>query len=301
MATGNWRKTWLICLTTVAFVLTANACSSSALETGPSDTTPNDTTPVVKPTVDPRAALGSVDAAASSAVEAGRSTVPPPPDGWRVVFEDGFDLTQIDPASWTIENRAATNMGEISFYSRDDAYTRDGQLVLRAQKRAQGGRQFTTAQVSSHFSFQYGRVDIRAKMPMSQGFWPALWLLPTAGSAQGFLPEIDIHESISNDGGFYANFHWKSGSATHALGPVHVDTDATDWHVYSIEWTPDRIAWLLDDQEVASATDGVNTTSQSKMYLLITFALGGSWPGPPDQTTVFPSEMLIDWVRIAQR
>jgi beta-glucanase (GH16 family) len=301
MATGNWRKPWLICLTVVAFVITADACSSSALESGPNDTTPNETTPAVKPTVDLRAALGSVDAAASSAVEAGRSTVPPPPDGWQVVFEDGFDLTQIDPTSWTVENRAATNMGEISFYSRDDAYTRDGQLVLRAQKRAMGGRQYTTAQVSSHFSFQYGRVDIRAKMPMSQGFWPALWLLPTAGSAQGFLPEIDIHESISNLGGFYANFHWKAGSAKRELGPIHVDTDATAWHVYSIEWTPDRIAWLLDDQEVASATDGVNTTNQSKMYLLITFALGGSWPGPPDQTTVFPSEMLIDWVRVAQR
>jgi beta-glucanase (GH16 family) len=82
---------------------------------------------------------------------------------------------------------------------------------------------------------------------------------------------------------------------------VHIDTDATEWHVYSVEWSADRIAWLLDGQEVASATDGVNTSSQSKMYLLITFALGGSWPGPPDQSTVFPAEMEVDWVRVAQR
>jgi beta-glucanase (GH16 family) len=288
MATGNWRKPWLMCLSVVAFVVAADSCSSS-LQHGPS------------PAVDPHESIGSVDAAASSAVEAGRSSVPPPPEGWHVVFQDGFDFTQIDAASWTIENRAATNMGEISFYARDDVQVRDGQLVLQAQRRALGGRQFTSAQISSRFTFQYGRVDIRAKMPMSQGFWPALWLLPTAGAAQGFLPEIDIHESISNHGGFYANFHWKSGSARREFGPVHVDTDATDWHVYSVEWTPDRIAWLLDDQEVASATDGVNTTSQSKMYLLITFALGGSWPGAPDQTTVLPSNMLIDWVRVAQR
>ena len=277
-----------MCLSVVAFVVAADSCSSS-LQHGP------------RPAVDPHESIGSVDAAASSAVEAGRSSVPPPPEGWNVVFQDGFDFPQIDAASWTIENRAATNMGEISFYARDDVQVRDGQLVLQAQRRALGGRQFTSAQISSRFTFQYGRVDIRAKMPMSQGFWPALWLLPTAGAAQGFLPEIDIHESISNHGGFYANFHWKSGSARRELGPVHVDTDATDWHVYSLEWTPDRIAWLLDDQEVASATDGVNTTSQSKMYLLITFALGGSWPGAPDQTTVLPSNMLIDWVRVAQR
>jgi beta-glucanase (GH16 family) len=217
------------------------------------------------------------------------------------VFQDGFDLNQLDSSAWTIENRAATNMGEISFYARDEVSTRDGNLVLRAQKRSMGGRQFTTAQVSTRFGFKYGRVDIRAKMPQSQGFWPALWMLPTAGAAQGFLPEIDIHESISNHGGFYANFHWKDGTHKKKSGPEHIPLDATEWHTYSVEWTSDRIDWLVDDRVVKTAIDGVHTTAHSNMYLLITFALGGSWPGPPDGSTVFPSEMLIDWVRIAQR
>ena len=291
MKTGNRRKLWLTCLAVVTLVVAADGCSSNGAAPGSEKF----------PTVDPHASVGSVGAAASSAAETGRSSVPPPPSGWRAVFQDGFDSKQIDGSSWIIENRVATNMGEISFYARDDAFVKDGQLVLRAQRRSLGGRQFTTAQISSRFPFHYGRVDIRAKMPMSQGFWPALWLLPTAGAAQGFLPEIDIHESISNHGGFYANFHWKSGATRRELGPVHVATDATEWHVYSLEWTADRITWLLDDREVAYAVDGVSTTSQSKMYLLMTFALGGSWPGAPDQTTVFPAEMNIDWVRIAQR
>ena len=87
-----------MCLSVVAFVVAADSCSSS-LQHGP------------RPAVDPHESIGSVDAAASSAVEAGRSSVPPPPEGWNVVFQDGFDFPQIDAASWTIENRAATNMG----------------------------------------------------------------------------------------------------------------------------------------------------------------------------------------------
>ena len=293
MARVKWQKPWLVGIGIAAFVLSADACASSSR--GP------DVEPQVAPEVDPHIGIGSVHDSASDAAAVGRSSVPPPPDGWEVVFQDGFDLRGIDGGLWNVEHRAATNMGEISFYARDDVSVRDGQLVLRAQRRELGGRHFTTAQVSSKFSFQYGRVDIRAKMPMSQGFWPALWMLPTAGAAQGFLPEIDIHESISNHGGYYANFHWKAGSAKRQSGPVHIETDATEWHTYSIEWTAERIAWLVDDLEVASVTEGVSTTSQSKMYLLITFALGGSWPGPPDQSTVFPSEMLIDWVRVSQR
>jgi beta-glucanase (GH16 family) len=293
MATGKWQKPRLTCLA-VALLGSLAACSAAERKAAEPESG-------AKSTVDTHGSVGSVDAAAVDAAEGGRSTVPPPPAGWNVVFQDGFDVKTIDSGAWTIENRAATNMGEMSFYSRDDASVRDGNLVLRAQRRAVGGRQFTTAQVSSRFSLQYGRVDIRAKMPVGQGFWPALWMLPTAGAAQGFLPEIDIHESISNHGGYYANFHYKIGSSKRQLGPVKVDTDTTDWHVYSVEWNANRIAWLLDDREVASITDGVSTTHQSKMYLLITFALGGSWPGPPDQTTEFPSEMLIDWVRISQQ
>jgi beta-glucanase (GH16 family) len=298
MARVRRQKTKLTCL--AAVLILAAACSGTSREFGGDPDGVIGANPDSVVGTDPHPGVGSLNAAASEAAEGGRSTVPAPPDGWNVVFQDGFDTKTVDSAAWTIEHRVATNMGEISFYARDDASVRDGNLILRAQRRAMGGRQFTTAQLSSKFSFHYGRVDIRAKMPMSQGFWPALWMLPTAGAAQGFLPEIDIHESISNHGGFYANFHWKTGSAKRQLGPVHVDTDATEWHVYSIEWTADRIAWLLDDQEVAAVTDGVDTTHQSKMYLLITFALGGSWPGPPDQSTVFPSEMAVDWVRVSQ-
>jgi beta-glucanase (GH16 family) len=79
-----------------------------------------------------------------------------------------------------------------------------------------------------------------------------------------------------------------------------VYTDTTQWHVYGFDWTPQSLTWTLDGQPVVSTTN-VAATNQHRMFLLITFALGGSWPGPPNGTTPWPSEMQIDYVKVMQQ
>jgi beta-glucanase (GH16 family) len=191
-------------------------------------------------------------------------------------------------------------MGEISFYAADDVFIRDGAMIVRAQNRPMGGRSYTSGQASTRFDFQYGRVEIRAKMPKGQGFWPALWMLPSDGSTSGWLPEIDIYESINNEGRYFGNHHFPTGSGQSQLGPIPVNTDTTAWHVYGFDWTPDSLTWTLDGQPVVSTTN-VAASNQHRMFLLITFALGGSWPGPPDGSTPWPSEMQIDYVKVMQQ
>jgi beta-glucanase (GH16 family) len=235
------------------------------------------------------------------------TTTPPPsttqaptPVGWQTIFQDDFSGGVVEPSKWTVENRPATNMGEISFYASDDVFVRDGAMILRSQQRSMGGRSFTTGQAVSRFDFQYGRVEIRAKMPIGQGFWPALWMLPTDGSTSGWLPEIDIYESINRENRYFGNYHFPTGSGQSKLGPIPVPNDVTAWHVYGLEWTPERLSWTLDGQVVITTTN-VAATHNHRMFLLITFALGGSWPGPPDATTPFPSEMQIDYVKVMQQ
>ena len=227
------------------------------------------------------------------------TTVAPAPSGWHTVFADEFNGATLDSSKWWVDNKAATNWGELSYYSPEDAFVRDGSLVLRAQQRSLNGRSYTSANMGSNFSFRYGRVEIRAKMPTGKGLWPALWMLPTNGASTGWLPEIDIYESV-DPGRYWANFHSNTGSGRQQLGPLPVGTDTSQWHDYAIEWSPTQITWFLDGRQVAVATDGVWTANQSNLYITLTLAVGGSWPGSPDASTPFPSEMQIDYIRVLQ-
>jgi beta-glucanase (GH16 family) len=227
------------------------------------------------------------------------TTAAPAPTGWRTVFADEFNGGSLDYSKWWVDNKAASNWGELSYYSPEDAFVRDGALVLRAQQRNVNGRSYTSANMGSNFSFRYGRVEVRAKMPTGKGLWPAVWMLPTNGASTGWLPEIDIYESI-DPGRFWANFHSNTGSGRQQLGPLPVSTDTSQWHNYAVEWSPTQITWFLDGGPVAVATDGVWTANQSNMYITLTLAVGGSWPGSPDASTPFPSEMQIDYIRVLQ-
>ena len=282
--------------TTVAKAVPAAPPTKATTPAAPATTPP---APVTSPPAPPTKA--TTPAAPTTTRAAATTTAPPSPapSGWQTIFEDNFDGGGVNSTKWTIENRPATNMGEISFYASDDVFVRDGSMIVRSQNRPMGGRSFTTGQAVSKFDFQYGRVEIRAKMPVGQGFWPALWMLPTNGATSGWLPEIDIYESINRETRYFGNYHFPTESGQSKLGPVPVPTDVTGWHVYGLEWTPDRLSWTLDGDVVISTTN-VAATRGHRMFLLITFALGGAWPGPPDATTPFPAEMQIDYVRVMQ-
>ena len=269
--------------------------------TAPTTAPPTTVTAKVAPsTTAPPTTAPAPPATAAPPPPAPPTTVAPAPtSGWRTVFADEFNGGGLDNSKWWVDNKAATNWGELSWYTPQDAFVRDGSLVLRAQKRDFNGRQYTSANMGSNFSFRYGRVEARAKMPTGKGFWPAIWMLPANGAATGWLPEIDIYESV-DPGRYFANWHWNPGGGRQQLGPLPVGTDTSQWHTYAVEWSPTQITWFLDGRQVAVATDGVWTTNQSNMYITLTLAVGGNWPGSPDGTTPFPSEMQIDYIRVLQ-
>jgi beta-glucanase (GH16 family) len=147
------------------------------------------------------------------------------------------------------------------------------------------------------FSFLYGRVDVRAKLPGTQGLWPAIWMLPADDT---WPPEIDVMELLGNDPTrVYMTLHWGTRKKQQHYQAKFDGPDFTaDYHVFSIVWDPGQIHWLVDGIERATAVKNVPDRS---MFLLLNTSIGGEWPGPPDRDTVLPQYFLIDYVRVYKR
>ncbi len=192
----------------------------------------------------------------------------------------------------------------------------DGVLHVVARQPSAGV--YTSARLKSQgkFSFQYGRVEVRAKVPESQGMWPAVWSMgnniatvnwPASG-------EMDILERVNtaqtpdiNNGSIHGPGF--TGANLGTVYPFPGGETAADWHTYGMIWKPGSVAYYVDDPTHPYVT--YTTASLSGLsgavwpfdagqsnFLLINLAVGGSWPGSPDGTTVFPSELDVDYVRI---
>lgn len=219
--------------------------------------------------------------------------------GWRLVWSDEFSGTAVDPARWNAENVAWPYNNELEFYLPQQATVGGGVLNIKAERRNHGGRQYVSARLNTrtHWGQQYGRFEASIKVPVGQGYWPAFWLLPTS---EAWPPEIDIMETIgSRPNTVYLTHHW--GTVTNVMshgitwdGPNFT----TGYHRFAVEWSPNRIDWLVDGVVRFSTTANI---PHEPMYLLVNLAIGGNLPGNPNASTVFPQSMLVDWVRAYMR
>ncbi len=165
------------------------------------------------------------------------------------------------------------------------------------------GQPYLSGVITSYdsFKFTYGYVEARAKVPFGQGLWSAFWLLNAYYVDR--KPEIDIFEHIGDDRDVtYHTYHYYDGAgklhSTKSLETVGIDF-THDFHNYAVEWLPGKIIFYVDGQEMHSISDP-NISSQ-EMYIIANTALGGWWPGSPDDTTPFPSRYQIDYIRAYQK
>jgi beta-glucanase (GH16 family) len=196
--------------------------------------------------------------------------------------------------------------------SNPNAYVgKDGYLHIVAERPSSGV--YTSARLKSRglFSFQYGRIEARIKMPESQGMWPAFWLLGNniATISWPACGELDVMEHINGSNPGKAGYDWVQGSV-HGTGlnggtQFHpTGFSAAEWHTYGMIWSKGQIQYYVDDpgKVYASFTpsniSGTWPFDAGPQFILLNLAVGGSWPGSPDATTVFPSEMLVDYVRL---
>ena len=244
-------------------------------------------------------------------------------EGWALVWNDEFDGPALNLEKWSFEiGGHGWGNNELQYYSDDDstAFIQDGKLVIRADLVPQGTgssdnlRYFSSARLrtSGKGDWRYGRIEVKAKLALGQGIWPAIWMLPTDWMYGGWPEsgEIDIMEHVGYDPGrVHGSIH--TGSYNHKIntqrgGSKLLDKISSKFYVYAIEWYEDRIDFLIDDAKYFSfQNEGKNDFNtwpfNQRFHLLINIEVGGDWPGSPDETTQFPTEMEVEYVRVYEK
>ena len=244
-------------------------------------------------------------------------------EGWNIVWQDEFDKDSLDLTKWSREiGGHGWGNNELQFYTDSDSnsYVENGNLILKAQVVPQGIgsskglRYYSSARLRTYGKgdWKYGRIEVKAKVASGQGIWPAIWMLPTDWLFGGWPSsgEIDIMEHVGYDLGVVhgsvhteAYNHKINTQRSSARKIANVDTE---FHVYSIIWDKDKISFFIDDVQYflfENDQEGNYKTwpFDQRFHLLINIAVGGDWPGNPDNSTNFPRKMLVDYVRVYEK
>ncbi|HEX3968854.1 MAG TPA: glycoside hydrolase family 16 protein [Edaphobacter sp.] len=244
---------------------------------------------------------------------------------WQLTWSDEFNGSSgspPDPAKWNIVTGGkGFGNNELETYTGRSANVRqqNGNLVITAQKEDFTGadgtpRHYTSARINTqnHFSQRYGRFEARIRLPSGKGIWPAFWLLGEDHEADHWpdCGEIDVLETIGARDTMYSTIHGPGysadkGPSTKYILPGGQQVD-TDFHLYAVEWSPNDIKFFFDNRLIVERTpadlpSGTKWVYDHPFYLLLNLAVGGNWPGSPDDTTVFPQRMLVDYVRVYSR
>jgi beta-glucanase (GH16 family) len=235
---------------------------------------------------------------------------------WKLIWNDEFKGaagSAPDSTKWTYELGASGwGNSELENYTdrRENSYLDGkGHLVIRAVRAQDGKYSSARLKTGEKFSTQYGRIEARIKLPRGQGIWPAFWRLGADIRSVGWptCGEIDIMENIGreprlNHGSLHGPSYPKAGITSAYELPNH-DLFYKAFHRFAIEWSADKIEFFVDGVSYETVTPaslpaGVEWVFRHPFFFLLNVAVGGDWPGNPDGTSVFPQEMLVDYVRV---
>ncbi len=247
--------------------------------------------------------------AQESVVEA--PTQPAEPERWELVWSDEFDGESINPENWTYDLGASGwGNNELQNYTNrgENARIEDGMLIIEAREEEYRGSDYTSARLKTQLlqSWTYGRVEARMKLPTGQGVWSAFWMLGDDIASVGWphCGEIDIMENIGEPKTVYGTVHGPGYSGADGVGSSYYSSDASfagEFHTYAVEWQPDQISWYVDDvlfNTISDADVPGEWIYDHDFFIILNLAIGGLWPGYPDETTVFPQQLLVDYVRV---
>ncbi len=236
---------------------------------------------------------------------------------YELVWADEFNGTAVDTDNWSY-NEGASGWGnnELQNYTNrvQNSSVQNGHLRITALQENYQGANYTSARLLSRYKadFRYGRMEVRAQVPYGQGIWPAIWMMPTDELYGGWprSGEIDIMEFLGHDvDKMYMTAHYGTSPADHQYQGGDYTMSGGDfsagYHDYSVEWEPNIIRWFVDGvqryQLTANDIAPYAWPFDQEFYFILNCAVGGNWPGPPDNTTVFPQYFDIEYVRVYQQ
>jgi beta-glucanase (GH16 family) len=225
---------------------------------------------------------------------------------------DGTNGSGVDASKW-VHDVGGEGWGnnEEEYYTEgnNNCYIQDGSLVIEAKKENMNNSKYTSARIKTKgkLDFKYGKIEMRAKIPYGQGIWPAFWMLGSNIEQVNWpeCGEIDIMENIGREPKTtHGTFHGPGYSGNMGIGASYeLEEDfKNSYHIFSIEWNENKIEWFVDGKRYHSMTPEKNSGNKwvfnSDFFLIINLAVGGNWPGYPDDTTTFPQKFYIDYVRV---
>jgi beta-glucanase (GH16 family) len=247
------------------------------------------------------------------------ATNTPVTPGRTLLFSDDFDGAAINTSKWTTcywwNNNGCTisSNNELEWYQPYDVLVSNGTLKLQAEKRTVKGSDGKTYNYTSgvvttgratwqdaapdKFAFKYGYAEIRAKVPKGKGLWPSFWMLSTD---QDWPPEIDAFTTIGqtpNIANFALSYLSSDGTDSSGTSAWTGPDFSAGWHTFAVDWQPNAMVWYVDGVERWRFTDKTRIPAES-MYLVLNLAVGGDWPGAPDGSTVFPSSLEVDYLKV---
>lgn len=243
-----------------------------------------------------------------------------------LVWEDNFDEEGApDPLKWIYEIGDGSAQGipgwgnnELQYYTdrSENVSVESGVLKITARQESYEGSNYTSARLITKGLFQkrYGRFEARIKLPTGQGLWPAFWLLgdDSNGEVWPEIGEIDIMEYLGNEPTkVLGTVHGPQFSGAESISKELVlesDRFDTGFHIFGIEWSPNKINFYVDDKLYQSITpevvdeetdgEGEWVFNDRPFYIILNVAVGGNLPGPPNEETMFPQSMYVDYVRV---
>jgi beta-glucanase (GH16 family) len=240
-------------------------------------------------------------------------------EDWKLVWSDEFNYSGLpDSAKWKYDvGGHGWGNNELQYYTGkriENAYVKDGLLVIDARREDYEGKNYTSARLLSKEGWTYGKFEVSARLPEGRGTWPAVWMLPDEWNlGNGGWPdngEIDIMEHV----GFNPNFihgsvhcrayYWRAG--TQKTDTVKLDDVFNTFHVYALEWNADSMSISVDGNKYftfVNEKDGWEKWPFDKdFHFVLNVAVGGDWGGTKGvDESIWPQQMKIDYVRVYKK
>ena len=229
-------------------------------------------------------------------------------DNYELVWSDEFNGNSLDTNTWNYEIGTGSwgwGNNEQQYYTDRNIKVSNGTMKITAKREDYGGMKYTSSRITTKNkkNFKYGKIEARIKMPKFKGVWPAFWMLGANQDSVGWpkCGEIDIMEAINDENLVYGTLHWfhDPGNNNADSGSSVAVADRTEYHVYGVEWTADKLRWYVDGKVYRTMDVSNDSFSEvrKEYFVIFNMAIGGQWPGYDIDETAFPATMEVDWVR----
>jgi hypothetical protein len=220
-------------------------------------------------------------------------------------WEENFDVDgNLDTNLWNFEigNNDGWGNDEKQYYTDNNAVVQNGNLVITAKAESSNGYNYTSSRITTqdNYEFTYGRVEVRAKLPEGGGTWPAIWMLGANFDEVGWpaTGEIDILEHKGNEPNtIHGTLHYPGNSGSGDGSTTLISNASSEFHIYTMEWSADRIVFLVDDEVYHTYDNTPDSPFNKDFFFILNVAMGGTFGGDIDPN-FNESSLEVDYIKL---